>query len=230
MDTEQQKTLESCENPSDSETSPPWRNGRRFGLKIRIPTAAKNLNTSTCNGNSKSESAPRSAQATDSPCRTPEGSSEADSEPDLRSSKDLGSVHRHLVTCTVCGKPFFVKRVRADRTHRHCCSRHCLAALANQAERFFSTPPSTKTERIRANGLINMRIRRGVMQRPANCQRCGKPCRPDAHHPDYNEPDLVAFLCRSCHAKTHMHPEIEKEVAAIARRPSRQLLGIGGGA
>src|SRR5688500_12462626 len=46
-------------------------------------------------------------------------------------------------------------------------------------------PPSTKEERVRANGLINKRIKLGRIIRPDFCQKCGARCRADAHHTDY---------------------------------------------
>lgn len=49
-----------------------------------------------------------------------------------------------------------------------------------------------KTKRMIALGIIN---------KPNFCQRCGMIGKIDTHHPDYNNPDLLEFLCRSCHIK-----------------------------
>lgn len=58
-----------------------------------------------------------------------------------------------------------------------------------------------------AHNTINRLIRTGTIIRPAQCSHCGKYCVPDGHHPDYNEPSLVIWLCKSCHNKQHPYRE-----------------------
>jgi hypothetical protein len=88
----------------------------------------------------------------------------------------------------------------------------------------YITPPSTAPERIRANGLINMRLRRGHITKPDRCDRCRLQKRLDSHHPDYAQPDLVAWLCRSCHMQAHHSRFIEFEVAQLARVARREAV------
>jgi hypothetical protein len=122
------------------------------------------------------------------------------------------------VVCEICGKPYAIKRLRPDRRRRRLCD-HCrsVVGIAN-ARRSAppTTPESTKAERVRANGLLNRRIKLGWFDRPAACQHCGKPGKVDGHHPDYQQPDLCVFLCRSCHMKAHRYPDFEKAVAQKA--------------
>jgi hypothetical protein len=55
----------------------------------------------------------------------------------------------------------------------------------------------TKTERAIRNGIIN---------RKRICEDCKKDKpRIEAHHPDYERPLLVEWLCQSCHAKHEKH-------------------------
>lgn len=42
-------------------------------------------------------------------------------------------------------------------------------------------------------------VRGGKILRPPQCDRCSKPCKPDAHHHDYAKPLDVEWLCRQCH-------------------------------
>lgn len=49
--------------------------------------------------------------------------------------------------------------------------------------------------------LVNARIKAGLMERPDHCEMCGCECKPHAHHPDYNRPLYVVFLCNKCHSK-----------------------------
>lgn len=102
--------------------------------------------------------------------------------------------------CLKCGKFFTVKKYRVTAGGGRYCSRPCAASVTNMTRR---CSKSTKSERLRANGLINMRIRRGVIKRPLTCEKCSKRCKPDAHHEDYSKPDDVSWLCRSCHNKRH---------------------------
>ena len=62
--------------------------------------------------------------------------------------------------------------------------------------------PPLSTERQKQNKARNSvgnAIRGGKIKRPSICHMCFVKCKPDAHHPDYNRPFLVQWLCRSCH-------------------------------
>lgn len=123
--------------------------------------------------------------------------------------------------CAHCGVSFTPERLKTTGKNRNLyCSRRC-AAKAPRPGTHFRTPESTKAERVRANGLVNMRLRLGHFTKPDACTRCGAKKRLDAHHPDYSEPDLVAFLCRSCHVLAHNRPEVEAEVAQLVRRAAK---------
>lgn len=99
-------------------------------------------------------------------------------------------------TCERCGKQFTALASEVRRGNGKVCSRYCCPG------RLKPRPDEAKSK-IRANGLVNMRIRRGRLNRPEQCQKCGKRGRIDAHHPDYGKPAEVQWLCRSCHMKTH---------------------------
>lgn len=130
--------------------------------------------------------------------------------------------------CEFCGSIFKPDRRSDSPKHRNAfCSRPCAAANRRgkpvAANNMSFTPDSTKAERVRAHGLVNERIKRGIVKRPTRCLKRGRQSRIDAHHPDYSEPDLVSFLCRSCHMKAHRSLEFEKEVAALARHARREV-------
>jgi hypothetical protein len=78
------------------------------------------------------------------------------------------------------------KRARYDRVHR------VLYPEMHQAMR-----------------AVQSALRSGELVRPNNCERCGKRCKPIAHHNSY-EPEKwldVEWLCRSCHGKEHADDE-----------------------
>lgn len=78
--------------------------------------------------------------------------------------------------------------------------------------------PERLAAQIRADGLINMRRRRGRLARPDRCSQCGRVGKVDGHHDDYQKADEVLWLCRSCHMKRHFwllhqHPQPAEQSA-----------------
>jgi len=55
-------------------------------------------------------------------------------------------------------------------------------------------------EQYEAHKAVFTAVRNGTLTRPTMCDICGKHCKPDAHHEDYNKPLDVYWLCRECHA------------------------------
>jgi hypothetical protein len=56
-------------------------------------------------------------------------------------------------------------------------------------------------EQLDAYRVVAIAMRNKSLVRPNFCSLCGKQCRPDAHHDDYNKPLDILWLCRSCHRK-----------------------------
>ena len=46
-------------------------------------------------------------------------------------------------------------------------------------------------------------VRAGKIVAPEICSRCGEAGLIDGHHPDYDKPLEVIWLCRSCHVEAH---------------------------
>lgn len=62
----------------------------------------------------------------------------------------------------------------------------------------------------RANDRLEKAVLRGRIKRPDQCEQCGASPRfkdgrsgIQAHHPDYNKPLEVMWLCQPCHHKWH---------------------------
>ena len=51
--------------------------------------------------------------------------------------------------------------------------------------------------------FFQMALRIGYIVRPDSCSRCQKECKPEGHHPDYNKPLDVIWLCKQCHVEEH---------------------------
>jgi|SRR5271163_1596917 len=56
-------------------------------------------------------------------------------------------------------------------------------------------------EKRRAHVVLHRAILDGSVVRPEKCFQCGKLCKPDGHHHDYNRPLDVEWLCRACHSR-----------------------------
>lgn len=56
-----------------------------------------------------------------------------------------------------------------------------------------------------ARVAVREAVIKGLLYRPESCSRCGKKCKPEAHHPDYSKPLEVVWLCSKCHGETKCH-------------------------
>lgn len=125
--------------------------------------------------------------------------------------------------CVHCGKDYVARPPRNYRNQKpgRYCSHDCFHASATERnaelQRQFIHQTDDAAKKVRANGLINKRIKDGMIARPKACERCGKTGRVDACHIDYDRPDVVTFACRSCHMKSHYDPAIDAEIQALAK-------------
>lgn len=63
--------------------------------------------------------------------------------------------------------------------------------------------------KFQARLAISDRISRGVIIRPKNCQKCGRTCKPEAHHHKGYAPEHrldVLWLCGDCHTAIDLPP------------------------
>lgn len=100
-------------------------------------------------------------------------------------------------TCSRCDRP-------RRRGGRYCLIHHAEATRLwrrrNPEPKHRDLPPLERKKR-NARKRIWMRIRRGVMKR-FPCAVCGKEPA-ESHHPDYDKPLEVVFLCRDHHQVAH---------------------------
>ena len=57
--------------------------------------------------------------------------------------------------------------------------------------------------RQRARSAVMVAKRAGELLPPVTCQHCGKVAKLHGHHPDYEKPLEVVWLCPKCHAAEH---------------------------
>ncbi len=63
----------------------------------------------------------------------------------------------------------------------------------------------------KAISIVQEALKNGKLIRPRHCVKCGKECKPDGHHEDYNKPLDVIWWCRSCHITHHKNQRREGE-------------------
>jgi hypothetical protein len=128
--------------------------------------------------------------------------------------------------CRSCGASFHPSLDAVSRGGGWYCSHPC-RSRAPRNFTSFKTPESTKEERVRANGLVNKRLKLGWFTRPTHCQKCGAEKKLDTHHPDYSKPDEVLFLCRSCHMNAHHDPSTVARLRPINTDQRKAISGRG---
>jgi hypothetical protein len=55
----------------------------------------------------------------------------------------------------------------------------------------------------RARKKLNYAVATGKLERPENCEGCGRQAEVEGHHPDYSQPLVVVWLCTKCHGVEH---------------------------
>jgi len=110
----------------------------------------------------------------------------------------------------------FAKAARAsDGRQSRCAECHRLAMREwrarkrdseRQTERYRTDPEQAR--RVRARQRVNQQVQRGTLQRQS-CERCGVP-NAQTHHPDYQKPTEIRWLCPKCHGAEH-YPKAQPE-------------------
>jgi hypothetical protein len=60
-------------------------------------------------------------------------------------------------------------------------------------------------EAVKASNLVNWAVKKGIIKKPEQCEFCKRDnTRINGHHPAYDKPLNVIWLCNSCHKKLHI--------------------------
>ena len=54
-----------------------------------------------------------------------------------------------------------------------------------------------------AHRFIRLAIAKGLIKRETSCSECASAETIEAHHDDYTKPDVIRWLCKSCHETWH---------------------------
>lgn len=118
-------------------------------------------------------------------------------------------------TCTMCGqtKPLdqFYREPRAsDGRQARCIT--CFTAVMKSVRPKYAAQKlqaqkrwrADHPERQAAHKAVARALASGKLRRPDACTKCGRTCRPQAHHEDYARRLDVIWLCSQCHVRHHV--------------------------
>lgn len=137
-------------------------------------------------------------------------------------------------SCLSCGEvksiDEFVRTRRAKSGYKHEC-KPCMKArfrmyyvrnrdaVLSRNRRYYQTPKGIAVSREtnyrmwkkypdkqRARQKFLYAVRKGLLVRPEECEKCGETGRIQGHHPDYTKPFDVVWLCMMCHKAEHYQP------------------------
>lgn len=63
--------------------------------------------------------------------------------------------------------------------------------------------PPAPTEKVLTRSILNVSVKSGKLEKPEKCPKCGSEGRIEGHHPDYEKPLEVGWVCPLCHAEIH---------------------------
>ena len=104
-----------------------------------------------------------------------------------------------LKQCSKCKltKPFNEFNTRPDRPsgYRSECKK-CQYAAHYKREK-------GNREKVNAKYAARLATKKGKLQKPLFCERCGEDKPLERHHPDYKQPLKVVWVCHNCHSQIH---------------------------
>ena len=99
--------------------------------------------------------------------------------------------------CKVCDKKRshnnYVKNIEVNRLKRTKWQTENMEAHTEHVRVYDARYPEKKEARIKARAIPT----------PERCEQCGDVSKICRHHPDYQKPKDVKFLCIDCHKKEH---------------------------
>jgi hypothetical protein len=109
-------------------------------------------------------------------------------------------------------KGYNYRKVRKEKSHQHDLKyREKHREEMRQRQRDYRQRKKEQCAKTDSDYKNNYpeRVVAGIIARKQNphlkpCEVCGSTDKVIRHHPDYNEPNKIVFLCGSCHKKEHL--------------------------
>lgn len=106
----------------------------------------------------------------------------------------------NFAICSHCGAAHRRLRSKKSGVFSSYC-RECHAAYMRVTRKHYWELSEYDKKCSRCRSYSRMLVSRGKIRRQ-NCQECGSE-KSERHHPDYDNPRRVVWLCRDCHVKHH---------------------------
>ena len=124
-------------------------------------------------------------------------------------------------TCAICSSSFTPPRFHP---FSQTCSKSCSRKLEYRKHRktyirrakryardnrpelnaFYREYRKRNVARSKAYSKVGYALKTGKLIRPKECSKCGRKCKPQAHHHNgYQNPLEITWLCRDCHMIIH---------------------------
>lgn len=136
-----------------------------------------------------------------------------------------------LTNCDYCGCEIKRKPSDLKRRKRHFCSPECWVKfkqyLLPQKERPGFNPNISKEDRekrLKARSLANWHKKNGNIKRE-DCEVCGDPMS-EIHHPDYDNPLLICWLCHKHHMQLHKEERQKAGEGLSNTNSAKRLRGL----
>ena len=116
--------------------------------------------------------------------------------------------------CQNCGEEFLCNL----NTLPECCSSKCSNKLNAPflLRLHISIPGSEEPNLIgRASKHVCYAIKTKKLLRPTKCPSCDRDKYIEGHHPNYNRPNEIQWLCVNCHRKLHLGYVIQSELVVF---------------
>ena len=78
--------------------------------------------------------------------------------------------------------------------------------VCNECRIKFYYPSSLSSEvlkKTKVRSIFANAVAAGTINRPSVCSVCLADCKPEGHHPSYDHPLEVVWMCRQCHRDLH---------------------------
>jgi hypothetical protein len=108
--------------------------------------------------------------------------------PDINLFKDAFEEYRNIIKKTDVGKFHQRKHYRKNKEK-----------ILKDSKKYYKANPHV----YRARSKVRTALKNGKLTKPDTCSNCNKETNIEAHHPDYNKPLEVIWLCRKCHKAEH---------------------------
>lgn len=111
----------------------------------------------------------------------------------------------HLGKCKECAKKDVIQNYRdkIEKKRAYEKERFQRPERKKQVSEYQKRRRLKYPEKHKAHYLTSNAVRDNKLIRPDCCSKCGKECKPQAHHADYTKPFEITWLCFICHRKEH---------------------------